>query len=156
MSYKPFFLFLLLGLLLSGCYKVNKVTVKKPADLIPKEKMVDLVTQMQIIEGIVVYHRTRHPDYQNLRKAYYKVLFDRFHVTKEQVKASLDYYNSRGDEMAAIYGEVQKRLSAMQEELNLEKQREEEKKHPARYSERRFPFPYKEDYFSKYCYNPVP
>ena len=154
--YKPFFLFLSLSLLFSGCYKVNKEEVKKPANLIPKEKMANLITDMEIIEGAAVYNKTHFPGYQEMKKEYYRSLFDRYHVTRKQVKASLDYYNSRGAEMAAIYDKALKLLIQKQDELNREQQKAEEEKFPYQKIDQSFPFLFKEDALSRSCINPLP
>ena len=154
--YKPFFLFLSLSLLFSGCYKVNKEEVKKPANLIPKEKMANLITDMEIIEGAAVYNKTHFPGYQEMKKEYYRSLFDRYHVTRKQVKASLDYYNSRGAEMAAIYDKALELLIQKQDELNREQQKAEEEKFPYQKTDLSFPFLFKKDNLSKSCINPFP
>ncbi len=156
--YKPSFLLLLVvALLFSGCYKVNKDVVRKPANLIPKDKMADIITEMQIIEGAAVYNRTHFPGYQNGKEeTYYQFLFHHYHVTKEQVKASLDYYNSKGDEMAGIYDKVLAKLAEKQTEVKLEQQRIEDKKYPFRINSRHFPFIFREGPLSKYCINPIP
>ncbi len=155
--YKPVFLFLLVSLLFSSCYKINKDVVNKPANLIPKDKMADIITDMEIIEGAFVYNRTHFPGYQNgLEKSYYKVLFNHYHVTKEQVKASLNYYNSKGDEMAGIYDKVLQKLAEKQTEVNLEKQKLTDEKYPFRINSRHFPFLFREDPLSKRCINPIP
>ncbi len=151
---KPLFLFFALALLFSGCYKVNKDVVKKPKNLIPKEKMADLITEMEIIEGASYYNRTHFPGHQDLKKESYKILFRRFHVTRDQVKASMNYYNSRGKEMASIYDLVQEQLAEKQNKLHLKK--EKKKTLPETVSGLQFPFLYKEGFLSKQCINPIP
>ncbi len=154
---KPVFFFLMLALLLSGCYKVNKDVVKKPANLIPKDKMADILTDMEIVEGIAVYNKTHFPgSSESVKKAYYTDLFHRYHVTKEQVTASLNYYNSKGDEMAGIYEKVLEKLGQKQMEVNMEQQLAEEKKFPSFVKGWDFPYLYKENRLSNRCYNPLP
>ncbi len=155
--YKPAFLFLMLLVLLSGCYKVNKDVVKKPENLIPKDKMADILTDMEIIQGVAVYNKTHYPGgYASIEKGYYSVLFNRYHVTKEQITASLNYYNSKGDEMAAIYEKVLEKLGQKQAEVDMEQRINEDKKFSSYEKGREFPYLYRENYLSNLCYNPLP
>ncbi len=153
--HKTFFLFLLLAFLFSGCYKVNKDVVKKPANLIPKEKMADILTDMEIIQGAMTYNRTRYPEYVNIEKSYYQVLFQHYHVTREQVKASFNYYNSRGDEMARIYDLVLEKLAVKQSILNMKQKLLEEKRYHVVNLSQQFPFLYRENSLHTFCYNPL-
>ena len=152
---KPFILLLiLLAFTFSGCYKVNKDIVKKPANLIPKDKMAGILTDMELIEGAVVYNQTHYPGYTDIEKSYYEVLFDHYNVTKSQIKASLNYYNSQGDESAKIYDKVQSRLSEKQSILNEEMRKEESKKFRNENNYEDNPFLYRENSFGNLCINP--
>jgi hypothetical protein len=155
--YKPVAFLLLVSLLFSSCYKVNKDAVKKPPDLIPKDSLTDIITDMEIVAGIDVYNRTHVPDYDgSTGEKYYQVLFQHYHVTKERVRASINYYNTRGDEMADIYANALGKLDEKLAETDMEKQKEEDKKHPFRVHYEHFPFLYKEIPVSNVCINPVP
>jgi len=134
-------------LLLTGCYKVNKDVVPPPPHLIPKEKMAEILTDMEIIEGASVYYRGRYPEYQDLSEKYYQVLFNHYGVTKAQIKASLNYYNSRGDEMASIYDRVLKNLHEKQAILNLEMENKKNRQF--------FPYLFKENGLMNLCFNPI-
>ena len=152
---RPFMLFLLLALLFSGCYKVNKLGVKKPANLIPKNKMAEILTDMEIVQGIAIYNREHYPEYKNVGENYYKTLYDRYHVTKSQIRTSLDYYNNQGDEMANIYDMVMSKLTEKQAILNEEQRMREAKKHFKEDSGKNFPFLFREDSFANLCINPI-
>ncbi len=148
---KPFILLLiLLAFIFSGCYKVNKDIVKKPANLIPKAKMAEILTDMELIEGAVVYDQIHYPGYVDVEKSYYEVLFNHYHVTKSQIKASLNYYNSQGDEVAKIYDKVLSKLSEEQSVLNEEMRKEEGKK----FRNKNNSFLYRENSFGNLCINP--
>jgi hypothetical protein len=145
-------LLILLAFIFSGCYKVNKDIVKKPANLIPKDKMAGILTDMELIEGAAVYDQTRYLGYVDIEKSYYEVLFDHYHVTKSQIKASLNYYNSQGDEVAKIYDNVLSKLSEKQSILNEEIRKKESKKFRNKYKDN--PFLYRENSFGNLCINP--
>jgi len=152
---KSFVLFLLLALLFSGCYKINKLEVKKPANLIPKDKMADILTDMEIIQGAAIYNREHYPEYKDIEKNYYQVLYNHYHVTKSQIRASLDYYNNQGDEMAGIYDDVMSKLTEKQAILNEEQKIKEVKKFFKEDSGKNFPFLFREDSFANLCINPI-
>lgn len=152
---KSFILLVLLALLFSGCYKVNKVEVKKPANLISKDKMVDILTDMEIIEGAAVIRRERFPEYEGVKKSYYQTLFNRYHITKSQIKASMDYYNNQGIEMANIYDKVMSKLTEKQTILNEKQRIEEGKKALKKNTGDNFPFLFRENSFGNLCFNPA-
>lgn len=152
---KLFLLLLSLALLFSGCYKINKINVKKPAHLITKDKMVDILTDMEIIEGATIYNREHYPGYIDIEKRYYQTLFDHYHVTKSQIRISLDYYNNQGDEMAKIYDAVMSKLTEKQTILNEKQKIEEGIRSLREDTGDNFPFLFREDTFGNLCINPV-
>ena len=152
---KSFILFVLLALLLSGCYKVNKLEVKKPANLIPKEKMVDILTDMEIIQGAAVISRERYLGYKDIEKSYYQALFNHYHISESQIRSSMDYYNNQGDEMAGIYDKVMSKLTEKQTILDEKLKIEEGKKALKKDTGNNFPFLFRVDSFGNLCINPV-
>jgi len=152
---KSFILLVLLALLFSGCYKVNKLEVKKPANLISKDKIVDILTDMEIIQGAAVIRREHFPEYGGIKKSYYQTLFNHYHVTKSQIRASLDYYNSQGNEMAKIYDKVMSKLTEKQTILTEKQRIEEGKKALKENNGDVFPFLFRVDSFRNLCINPI-
>ncbi len=152
---KSITLFLLLALLFSGCYKVNKLEVKKPAHLIPKDKMVDIITDMEIIHSVVVYNREHYPEYGSKEKSYYQALFNHYHVTKNQIRDNMEYYISQGNEMAKIYEKVMAKLAKKQAVLDEQLRIKEGKKALKDNPGENFPFLFRENSFGTLCINPV-
>lgn len=104
---KNIFLLLLMALVLSGCYKDNKQKVIKPPDLIPENKLANIIKDMDFVQGIVSYERThgnRRP--AAAEKKYYDYLFKHYGVTAEQVRQSISYYIALGKPMVNIYDKV--------------------------------------------------
>ncbi|OFZ21873.1 MAG: hypothetical protein A3D92_23055 [Bacteroidetes bacterium RIFCSPHIGHO2_02_FULL_44_7] len=98
-----------LFLLLVGCQ--NGVQgIAEPDDLIQREEMVDLLTELVKLEGAIEdrwpgvnrYHKSMILSGDSLLKAH--------HVSQEQFDASMDYYGSRQDVMKDLYSEVLERL----------------------------------------------
>lgn len=93
--------------------------IEEPDDLIPREKMVPLLTELVKLEAYIT------DEYGNITQ-YHKVMINsgdslvKAHgFTKDQLEGSMDYYGSRQDEMQSIYKDV---LEALNKELGeLEK-----------------------------------
>lgn len=108
---KNIFLLFIMALLFSGCYKDNKYVVKKPADLIPENKLASIIKEMDVIQGIMSYNRTHRVNKPDAEQQYYSALFKHFGVTAEQVRQSIAYYISLGKPMADIYDKVLEQFS---------------------------------------------
>lgn len=118
-------LLVLFSVVFSSCYKENQVPSQKPADLIPRDQMVQLISDMQIVEAIVSYdriHGRRRPD---LEKSYYQLLLNHYGVTVSQIRSSLDYYSDQGDELARMYDDVLSSLSTKEAVLEAKKNQKE-------------------------------
>ncbi len=100
-----------MALLLSGCYKANKLKVIKPANLIPENQLVNILRDMDLIQGIMSYNRTHGVHNPSAEQEYYTVVFKHYGVTAEQVKQSMSYYISLGKPMADIYDKVLSQFS---------------------------------------------
>ncbi|MBE0650145.1 MAG: DUF4296 domain-containing protein [Bacteroidales bacterium] len=108
---KKFFFLFLMTLLLSGCYKDNKLKFTKPADLIPENELADIIKEMDVIQGIVSYNRTHDIKSPSAEQEYYNALFKHYGVTAEQIRQSMSYYISLGKPMADIYDKVLSQFS---------------------------------------------
>lgn len=94
-------------LFLSAC--TSNTIYKKPDDLIPKDQMVDLLTDMYLAnaaKNIKTKNLERNIDYMPL--VYEKYAIDSLRFQKSNV-----YYMSRLDEYEAIYKKVEARLKKM-------------------------------------------
>ena len=104
-------------LLLSGC-KSKKQVLEKPADLISRNKMVDIIAESFLIESTV--HLA--PDSVNrlyLTRDYYKELFTRYNVTRAQFVRSVDYYIGEENSAENLLSDVSTRLTEMRKQLNI-------------------------------------
>lgn len=108
---KNIFLLFLVAFVLSGCYKDNKLKVTKPADLIPANKLANIIKEMDVIQGIVSFNRTHNIHNSSAEQEYYSVLFKHYGVTAKQVRESMSYYISQGKVMANIYDNVLSQFS---------------------------------------------
>lgn len=85
--------------------------VKEPKNLIPREKMVPLLTELIKLEAyitdeygnITLYHKVMINTGDSLLKAK--------GFTKDQFESSIEYYGSRQEEMQGLYSDVLENLN---------------------------------------------
>jgi len=103
-----------LSLLLINC--TSNTIIKKPDNLIPKNQMVDILTDMFLASG-----GENIKNIQLQRKVnYFPLVFEKHHIDSTQFKESNFYYVSRIDDYEEILKKVDERLQ------NLKKLNEEE------------------------------
>ena len=86
----------------------SKVNYEKPKDLIPKDQMIDLLTDMHLVNGITGVKR------KDGLKAndYILVLYEKYHIDSTQFAASNLYYVSHISEYEKMFKEVEKRMES--------------------------------------------
>lgn len=78
-----------------------------PKDLIPKERMVKLMTEIHLLESKVKNLNVRPLDSAKVVYRHYeKLLFTDFNITKEQYERSFNYYLDNLDEFKEVYDAV--------------------------------------------------
>ena len=107
-----------LSLLLINC--TSNTIIKKPDNLIPKNQMVDVLTDMFLASGgenIKNIHLQRKVNY-------FPLVFEKHHIDSTQFKESNFYYVSRIDDYEEILKKVDERLQRLkklnEEEISLQ------------------------------------
>jgi len=104
---RNFFYIAALILLLTNC--TSNTIISKPKNLIPKDKMVDVITDMLLASGgenIKNIHMQRKVDY-------FPLVYEKYQIDSTQFKESNFYYVSRIDDFDEILEKVDKRLSKL-------------------------------------------
>lgn len=103
-----FIIFLALASLFFSCHK--KQLQKKPPNLISYNKMVNIISDIYLIESAV---NLTPPDSNRMTAtfAYYDDLYLRYDITREQMIASLYYYLSDENQAEKMLGEAAEKLS---------------------------------------------
>ncbi|RXP59473.1 DUF4296 domain-containing protein [Lutibacter sp. HS1-25] len=104
---RNFFYIAALILLLTNC--TSNTIISKPKNLIPKDKMVDVITDMLLASGgenIKNIHMQRKVDY-------FPLVYEKYQIDSTQFKESNFYYVSRIDDFEEILEKVDKRLSKL-------------------------------------------
>lgn len=104
-------LILLLG---AGCGKKNQILKPKPADLIKKSTLSEVLFGVYTIESALYYKSQKGINLSLYTTAYYNALFDKHKITKKQFTESLSYYIENDSEVSTIYQNVINKLMTMQ------------------------------------------
>ena len=104
----------ILSLFLYSC--TSNTIIKKPDDIIPKEQMVDLLTDMFIAKGGDNIKNI------NLQRSvnYFPFVFEKYQIDTVRFKESNYYYTSRIDDYDDILGKVDVRLKALKKQYEDE------------------------------------
>jgi hypothetical protein len=84
-----------------------------PKALIPKEKMIDLITNLTILESTYQAKYVQVTRYSWLLQQEADSLFKANGITRQQYDESLTYYNKQHEEMVEMYQEVKTKLQAV-------------------------------------------
>lgn len=107
---------MLLSLLLLSCDdKKNKAT--EPSVLLSETQMVDVMTDVYILEQSINYRRGKSIETTNLKTKGYDVLFSHYGITDSIFLENLDYYNDNPAMMKNVMDSVNARFVRKQEEL---------------------------------------
>ncbi len=89
----------------------SKTKYKKPENLIPKDQMIDLLTEMHLVAG------ANNINNKNLEKNlnYMSLVFEKYKVDSVQFNANNVYYTSNIDEYEKMFEEVERRLKKLQD-----------------------------------------
>jgi hypothetical protein len=108
-------LFIIILLSLSGCGGIKD---NKPADLIPEEKMIEILTDIHIADAVVEQkYTTQKPDLP-LTNALYTRIYKNYGITAARYKSSYKYYEAHPALMDKIYTQVITELSKKEALLN--------------------------------------
>ncbi len=92
----------------------SNTIIKKPENLIPKEQMVDLLTDIFIADGgdnIKNINMQRNINY-------FPLVFEKYQIDTTRFRESNYYYTSRIDDYDEILEKVDKRLKALKEQYD--------------------------------------
>jgi len=112
---RKFIFILCMGIGMIGC--TSNTIIKKPDNLIPKDQMVDLLTDMLLSAG---GQSVKNLELQR-RINYFPVVFEKYNIDSTQFKESNYYYTSRIDDYDEILEKVEIRLKSLKEKYEKER-----------------------------------
>ena len=122
---KRFLFITLLFVLVSACAHKDKGFM--PERLFSEQEMIDIMTDVQIIEADINYRKTQDreadnafKDYRQLTQSYYDQLFEHYGITDSIFSQNVRYYTEQPELLEKIMDSVFRRLTRMQSELPKE------------------------------------
>lgn len=104
------------GLFFGAC--TSNTIFKKPENLISKDLMVDLLTEMYIASSA---ENTKNLTLKR-KVNYFPIIFEKYHVDSARFKESNYYYMSRIDDYDEILGKVELRIKELNQQYNKERE----------------------------------
>jgi hypothetical protein len=92
--------------------KQDKVTT--PSILLSEPQMVEIMTDVQIMENAIAYRRGKNISTNNLKTKGYDAIFSHYGITDSIFLDNMDYYNSTPALMKGIMDSVLSNLKRMQ------------------------------------------
>ena len=93
-------------LLLTSCGKEKPENTRIPKDIIGPDKMEKVLTDVHLVEGSLVYIRSKKGNYEELKNYYYRFIFKKHNISREQYEKSLAFYQDHIDLLEEIYVKV--------------------------------------------------
>ena len=105
---------LLLSIFITAC--TSNTIIEKPKNLIPKEQMVDLLTDILLANGADNIKNI------NLQRNvnYFPLVFEKHQIDTTRFKESSYYYTSKIDDYDEIFEQVDQRLKALKAQYDIE------------------------------------
>ena len=88
---------------------------KIPADIIPEDKMVQILVEVHLAES-QSQMSVQYNDIRYLKQSYYQYIFKKHQTNYKQLEKSFNYYAAHPDIFSKIYDEVITGLSKKQAE----------------------------------------
>ncbi|MFN5911265.1 MAG: DUF4296 domain-containing protein [Bacteroidota bacterium] len=87
--------------------------IPKPVGLISEDKMVDVLTELTVIEAHIQMNYLQVAKYKQLMERSGDVVLAKYGIKRTQFDSSLDYYGSRQEKMQELYARVLDSLNLM-------------------------------------------
>lgn len=112
-------IFLILIFLSVSCQDLKKT--EKPVDLIPEDKMIDVLTEIALLHAARTYNKNK---LENTGIQPYEYIYRRYNIDSLQFKRSNNYYTDQYSQYERIYDSVKLRLQMMKTRLDSLRDRE--------------------------------
>jgi hypothetical protein len=118
---KTGFIFFSALLLFDCCTQKFGQEITPPEDLIPREKMVDVIVDLKLFDAAIVLEQKYKTSTINESKFYlYNSVIQKHGITRQQFESSLYYYQQDLDVMDKIFEEVITKLNKLKSQADQE------------------------------------
>jgi len=104
---------------LSSCYTENKPDFKAPPNLFTKDKMVAVMTDVQLAESAINHERLHQRKKGGFKELYYNQIFIEHNITAKDFKDNLNYYNTQPKLMEEILDKVLENINKIMGETEI-------------------------------------
>lgn len=104
------------------CSCQNIEEIKKPDNLIPEDKMVEVLTELNLLNSAKNYNK-RILEETGIQPD--KYLYNKYDIDSLQLAESTTYYAKKYDEFEGIYQKVKQNLEAMKKKLEVIREEEQ-------------------------------
>jgi len=94
----------------------------KAKDLIPKNQVIDIVTDIHLAEGALKIYEIYPDSIQKKAPIYYATVYKKHHVNEKQFKDSYEYYYKNPAELEKMMDKVTEILSKKESGIEEEKE----------------------------------
>ena len=92
-----------------------------PDDVLSKQEMVELLVEIQLIEGGIIIRKLDEKIFAEEINAHYQITFKKHGLTKKTFEYNMRYYTDHPAQLEAVYEEVINELSRQQAESETQK-----------------------------------
>lgn len=115
------FCFITIMLVITSCYNEQKLEAIPPDPFIVEEQLVEILTDMQLAEGIISFDRlNKATNKGDFKDSVYSVVLKNYGLTAKELTDNLAYYNQDPKNMEKLYEKVLSNLSTLQSEIKAE------------------------------------
>jgi hypothetical protein len=128
-----YFLWSLISLSLFACKNPQSPSVadlQKPDSLIPRRKMIMILTDVHLTEAALSYIKTKGETPKRLTSDYYNAVFSKYKISQKNFESNFDYYKRNQEELLMIYEEVIKNLEILNKQGQPKKNESLQKRSP--------------------------
>ncbi len=106
------------AMLFTACTDKLDEEVRPPDDLIPYDTMINVMIDFRLMDAALINEqRNGNAKVYDLKYYYYLSILNKYGITREQYKASFDYYENNLKVLDDMYAEAITRLTKMKSEL---------------------------------------
>ncbi|HNQ13039.1 MAG TPA: DUF4296 domain-containing protein [Bacteroidia bacterium] len=102
---------LIICLLLHSCSNKNE---ELPEGIIAEDEMIQILTDVHLAETAFIMNNLKSKNPENAAISYYKFVFDKHKINREQFDASFRYYTARPAQYSLIYEQVLNEITQRQ------------------------------------------
>jgi len=103
-------------LLIVICFSINSCIKKDEGKIdasISKEKMIDVMTEVYLMESFHTRTQSFRPGLRDSLDFYYKALFERHHISSDEFNRNVKIYAGHPEVFKAMHEEILNRLSIL-------------------------------------------